>query len=464
MTRTVLLASICLLLQVTTWCHGQEKALQLGSHRELFADKHLIDKLSGDATLHLHKPEPQEVVLVTDKPWEGNTCAYYSIFRDGDKYRMYYRGSHYDTKKRRSAHPEVACYAESKDGIHWYRPELNLFSFNGSKKNNIVWDGIGTHCFTPFKDDNPDCAKDARYKAIARGRPRGKRGLYIFKSPDGIHWQQMSKDPVITQGAFDSQNLAFWDPERKLYVAYYRHFRDGKRDIMTCTSKDFIHWSKPVFLKISGAPRQHLYTNAVLPYPRAPHLKIGFPTRYLPAKQQVEPTFMISRDGLHFFRWNEPVIPRTAPKDRAGNRSNYMTWGLVKLPGKDKEYSVYATEAYYTGPSSRVRRFTYRVDGFVSVKAGSKGGELLTKPFTFDGKKLTVNVKTSGKGSLRVELLDADGKPIPGFTRKEAKPLTGDFIDQEVTFAGDLSKLAGKPIRARFVLKDADLYSLRFQP
>jgi hypothetical protein len=446
-----------------------ERPLALGSRLELLADDYLVGKLSGDAKLKLHEPKPHEVVLVTGEPWEGNTCAYYTIFQDGRKYRMYYRGSHWDTAKKRATHPEVTCYAESTDGIRWTKPNLGLYSFpssslgTSSKKNNIVWNGIGTHCFTPFIDTNPDCPADAKYKAISRGRPQAKKGLYVFQSADGIHWKLLSQQPVITIGAFDSQNLAFWDPVRKLYVAYYRNFRNGVRDIMTCTSKDFLHWSKPQYIKISGAPREHLYTNAVQPYPRAPHIKIGFPTRYLPKGSKVAPTFMLSRDGLNFHRWQQPVIPSTAPKDRDGNRSNYMTWGLLQLPGKPNEYSVYATEAYYTGPNSRVRRFTYRVDGFVSVHSGEKGGELVTKPLTFTGKSLVLNYATKGKGTLKVELQDASGKPISGFTASDCKPLTGDEIAGKVTFAGgDIGKLAGKPVRVRFVLQNADLYSLRF--
>jgi hypothetical protein len=455
-------ASLVIVLAVSP-AVAAEKPVAIGSRLELFADGYLIGKLSGDAKLKLHEPKPHEVVLVTGKPWEGNTCAYYTIFQEGKKYRMYYRGSHWDTAKKRATHLEVTCYAESSDGIHWTKPNLGLFEFNGSKKNNIVWNGIGTHCFTPFIDTNPDCPADAKYKAISRGRPRAKKGLYAFGSADGIHWKLMSKQPVITLGAFDSQNLAFWDPARKRYVAYYRNFRNGMRDIMTCTSNDFLHWSKPQYLKISGAPREHLYTNAVRPYPRAPHLKIGFPTRYLPQGSKVAPTFMLSRDGLNFHRWQRPVIPNTAPKDRDGNRSNYMTWGLLQLPGKPREYSVYATEAYYTGPDSRVRRFTYRVDGFVSVHSGEKGGELVTKPLTFTGQALVLNSAANRNGSLKVELQDAAGKPISGFTASDCKPLTGDEIAGKVTFAGgDVGKLAGKTVRLRFVLKNADLYSLRF--
>lgn len=370
-----------------------QEPIDIGSRLELLVDDFLIDKLGGGAKQKLQKPAPQEVVLVADRPWEGNTSAYFTVFADGDRYRMYYRGSHFDEKTKKETHREVTCYAESKDGIRWTKPDLGLFEFAGSKTNNIVWDGPGTHNFAPFKDANPRGAPDARYKALASG----KGGLLALKSADGIRWLRMSDQPVITKGAFDSQNLAFWDGHRGKYRDYHRAFR-GVRDIMTCTSEDFLHWTPPTFLDYPHALREHLYTNAVLPYERAPHIFLGFPTRFLPQTQQTEPTFMASRDGQTFHRWTEAVIPRTAPQDRDGNRSNYLAWGLVRLPARDNELSIYAKEAYYTGPGSRLRRFTYRVDGFVSVHAPAEGGELLTKPLRYQGDKLVLNFVTGPQG------------------------------------------------------------------
>jgi hypothetical protein len=449
--------------------------VRIGSRRELFVDDFLISSMTG-AELRLHKPEPRDVALVCDKPWEGNTSAYYALFRDDDRFRMVYRGSHFNEKTKGATHPEFTCCAESRDGVTWEKPELGLFEFKGSKRNNIIWTGPGTHNFAPFKDGNPDCAADARYKAMAGGTTtvngKSRECLNALKSADGVRWTLMS-NAVITAGAFDSQNLAFWDAVRGEYRAYWRIFSAGHTDergwepggyraIRTATSKDFIHWSNQADLKYVDSPSEHLYTNAVMPYVRAPHLFIGFPTRFQPKTEQVEPVFMTSRDGVLFRRWSEELIPITAPKDRGGNRSNYMTWGLLQLPGNDRELSVYATEAYYAGPGSRVRRFTFRTDGFVSVRAAAEG-TLITRLLTFAGSKLSLNV--ASRNCTRVELQDASGKALPGFAMDDCDPIVGDFIEHIVTWKSgpDLGKFAGQPVRLRFAMKDADLFSIRFQ-
>lgn len=431
--------------------------LAIGSRLELFMDDFLIAEMTGDVRQQLHQPTPGEVVLVTDKPWEGNTSAYYTLFQDGELYRMYYRGSHADEKTQRGTHPEVTCYAESRDGIHWTKPELGLVEYEGSKANNIILKGLGSHCFVAFKDENPDAPPEARYKGISRG----PQGLYVFQSADGIRWSLIKDQPVITKGAFDSQNLAFWDPFTKQYVDYHRAFIGGVRAIMTCTSDDFVNWTDPVPLQYGDAPPQHLYTNAIRPYPRAPHIRIGFPTRFLPNENaRVEPILMSSRDGVSFHRWDEAIIPPTAPKDRDGNRSNYMAHGLLMLPESDREYAVYGTEAYYSGPDSRLRRFTYRVDGFVSIRSAEAGGELRTKPLTFNGDSLVINFATQQGGSLRVHLESEAGE-----TLASSRPLSGDKISQVVEWqqGSDLKQFAAQPVRLRFEMKNADLYSLQFQ-
>jgi len=427
--------------------------VNIGNRLELFVDNHLVGKITGDVRQELLKPQPKDVVFVTNQPWEGNTSGYYTYFQDGNTYRMIYRGWQHDRQKKAS-HREVTCYAESKDGIHWTKPNLGLFEWAGSKKNNIVWLGSGSHNFTAFRDANPTTPAAARYKALGSGGG----GLLAFKSPDCKHWTRIQDKPVITRGAFDSQNLAFWDSDRREYRAYWRIFKNGVRAIRTATSKDFIKWENEADLSYTkGTPIEHLYTNAIQKYFRSPHLFIGFPTRYEAKSQQVEPIFMTSRNGTKFHRYAAAVVPRSAPKDRNHNRSNYMAWGMFQLPGKPKEISVYATENYYEPTPGRVRRFVYRVDGFVAVRGGSAGGTLTTKPLRYKGQKLLLNYVVRPTGALTVEALDIAGKVVG-----QSKPISGDAVDAVVQWQQNPTFKRGV-IQLRFRLKDADVFAIRFR-
>jgi len=444
-------------------------AISIGSRLELFVDDFLIEKMDG-LDLLLHHPVAREVAIVFDRPWEGNTSAYVTVFRDGDLCRMYYRASNYDLQSATYG-SEAVCYAESRDGIHWVRPELGLFSFNGSTKNNIVWQGPGAHNFAPFKDSNPACPADEKYKAVASERDK----LYAFKSGDGIRWSILQEEPILSGSPFDSLNLAFWDPVRGKYLEFHRDWRDGIRDIMTSSSPDFRTWAKPIWLDYGETPAEHLYTNSITPYFRAPHILIGFPMRFVPDRQVgwhkiagvSDGLFMSSRDGTRWKRWGEAFLRPGLQKERWVNRNNMIAWGILQtassLPGAPDEISIYSSEGYYV-EDCRMRRHTLRLDGFVSVHAGGQSGEMLTKPLVFRGERLVLNVSTSAAGKVLVELQDEDGVPVRGFALADCQEIYGDEIERTVEWKGrqDLSGLAGKTVRLRFLLKDADLYSLRF--
>lgn len=449
---TILAPTLLVLLTAGTSAFSSEP-IDIANRLELFVDDHLIDSIAGDARRQMLTPEPREVVFETGEAWEGNTSGYYTVFQDGDIYRMIYRGWQHDDQKK-AAHKETTCYAESKDGIHWTKPNLGLFEWNGSKENNIVWLGPGTHNFTAFHDTNPDTPSSSRYKAFGGGRG----GLLPLESPDCVHWKLIQAKPVITNGAFDSQNLAFWDSHRGEYRAYWRYFGSGVRSIRTATSKDFIHWDNEADLTYAaGTPTEHLYTNAIQKYFRAPHLFVGFPTRYEPKSQQVEPILMTSRDGRTFHRHADAVIPRTAPKDRNHNRSNYMVWGMFPLPGKPNEISVYGTENYYEPTPGRVRRFAYRTDGFVALRGGEKGGLVTTKPLKHNGRQLLLNYVVQPGGALVVSAINASGKLIG-----QSKPLKGSAVDGRVDWEQQ-PVLGSGIIQLRFELKHADVFSIRFE-
>ena len=397
------------------------------------------------------------------------------MFRGGDLIRMYYRGSHYDAENEEKG-SQVVCYAESRDGIEWVKPELGLVKYEGSKANNIVWDGKGAHNFTPFRDTNPDCPSDEQYKAM--GSHDG--ALYAFKSSDALHWSLLQKTPVITEGKFDSQNLAFWDGLRGCYVDFHRHFLEAEegrvRGIMTCTSTDFRTWTDPVWVEFPEAPLEQLYTNAVTPYYRAPHIYVGFPKRFVPGRTSAgheqsglsDGTFMTSRDGVHFKRWGEAFVRPGLQPERWHNRNSMTAWGILVtdnyLPSAPPELSIYSTEHYYQGAACKLRRFTVRPDGFVSVNAPLAGGELVTRPFLFGGGALHLNFSTSAAGGVRVEIQDEAGKALPGYALADSEEIFGDELDREVSWNArrNLDALAGTPVRLHFALADADLYSFQF--
>jgi hypothetical protein len=445
--------------------------INIGSRLEPFFDDFLIQSQTG-TRLCLQHPVSRDVAIVFDKPWEGNTSTYVTVFKDGDLFRMYYRGSNYDPATEKYSDQNV-CYAESRDGLRFEKPELGLFAYEGSKKNNIVWKGLGSHNFAPFKDANPACPPAESYKAVASDN---NSNLYAFKSPDGLHWSLLRPEPIITGSPFDSLNLAFWDTAEGRYLEFHRDLRNKVRDIMTGSSADFVNWTKPRWLDYGDAPVEHLYTNAITPYFRAPHILIGFPKRFMPDRKVgahklpgvSDGVFMSSRDGLHWKRWAEAFLRPGLQKERWVNRNNLIAWGIIEtesfFQGAPDEISLYSTEGYYV-KDCRMRRHTVRLDGFVSVHADAKGGEMVTKPLIFSGRELVINYSTSAAGSVKVEILDEQGKPIPGFSLEDATEIYGDDVEFVVPWkaGASLESLAGRPVRLRFVMKDADLYSVRFR-
>jgi len=500
-TSLVLGLLLCSASQVVAAKPGREDVPDIGSRRELMIDNFLVDRLKGRARMRLHNPVRREISLIHDADWEGNACNYYTVFYDPDyggsgRYRMYYHAWHIPSDGNQS-HPLRIAYAESNDGIHWKKPHLGLFEHDGSKKNNIVLasiNGMEAHDFSVFKDLNPRVKPEARYKAVGYGRKPS--GLYAFKSPDGIRWTPLNNSkPVMTGHAFDTQNIAFWDPGVGKYRSFIRDFDGDIRGIKTATSDDLVHWSKRDWLEYPGATVEQLYTNQVRPYYRAPHLLIGFPVRYvdrgwvpgtrrlpsLKLREQRSRTnkrygsavtdtiLMSSRDGRTFHRWNQAFLrPGLRTRHNWAYGDNYMAWQMVETDSLEddspRELSMYATESYFTGKTSRLRRYTLRIDGFVSLFAPREGGELITRPFRFRGDRLELNVATSAAGSVRVEIQDAAGKPIPGFELAESHEVFGDALQYPVEWksTSSVARLAGKPIRLRFVLREADVYALKF--
>lgn len=422
---------------------------ELGGRRELFVDDWLVEHLNG-AQLKLQEPQ-----LAPPMAEPADDLVYGTVIKDGDLFRLYTRdgrGAQHDGDE-----PEVTRYCESHDGIHWVKPKLGLCEIDGSKANNVILhEPPFCHNFSPFLDSRPGVPANERFKALAG---TVKSSLVAFLSGDGVHWRKLRSEPVITytkEYAFDSQNVSFWSESEQRYVCYFRHFLEGKlRSVCRTASPDFVTWSEPVPLK-PNFPGEHLYTTLTHPYFRAPHIYIALPTRFHPERgESTDILFMTARGDRPYDRtFREALIRPGLDPARWGNRSNYAALNVV--PTSPTEMSIYTTP---------FRRFVLRTDGFASVHAGADVAEMVTRPVRFSGRELVINYSTSAGGSLRVEIQDAEGQPLPGFALADCRNLVGDAIEQVVTWkkGRDVSSLTSKPVRLRFVMTDADLYALRFQ-
>ena len=523
--------------------------INIGNRLECFFDDFLIDKEKTTARLTLGHPQKCENVLKLDKPWEGDFCVYFNFFFDENYpgfdgknpngvYRMYYLGrrSNYKFSQFKKEDVEggvVVCYAESADGINWVRPSLGIFDWNGCTDNNIVLDKTihpDIDNFYVFRDDNPMCPIDERYKGIAAyDEPKGPNGelnefrLYSFLSPDGIHFRMGNM--ITNKGFFDSLNVTMWDGETKKYRCFARTLHkkgeapkgasgdvgawdktggaiksetnaaggkmpDVIRAIMTVESDDFKEWSEPHFIYYNDDEEIQMYTNNISQYFRAPHIYIGFPTRYIERKEWTENynelggfkvrkacveesgyvrfglaltdcAFMTSRDGVSFNRFPNAFLRPGAENDRNWVYGDgYMAYGIALLPPKEGEtqpqFSMYCCDNHGMGVPNNLYRYSIRVDGFASYHADGEE-VLVTKPFIFSGENLFVNFATSSRGGMYFTLTDEDGNSI------KSCETFGDSIERRVRFDGDVSLFSGKKVILKIEMSDADIYSMQFK-
>ncbi|MFC4871492.1 hypothetical protein [Negadavirga shengliensis] len=483
MRTTYIYRAILLLVLCLEASYGQvDPPIFIGDQRELFVDRFLIENLES-ARLKMHPPIDEGQVFYFDKPWEGAFSAYVTIIHDGEVFRAYYRGV--PTAGKDGNEAEVTCYAESRDGIEWHKPSLGIHEVNGVRDTNVILANAApiTHNFSPFLDKNPHAKGSEKFKALGG---TSQSGLVAFVSSDGLNWKKLKEEPVFTQGVFDSQNVAFWSEKEKMYVCYFRTWTEGGykgfRSVSRTTSKDFVHWTDPEPMGFGDKPYEHLYTQQTSPYFRAPHIYLAIGARFMPNRKvvsdeeaallNVNPKYyndcsdvvlMSSRGGSGYDReFMESFIRPGVGLQNWVSRSNYPALNVVQTGAH--ELSIYVNQDY-AQPTAHLRRYSLRLDGFASLSAGYEGGEMLTKSFIFKGESLELNFSTSAAGEVRIELTDVEGNALPGFSLEDAQPLIGNEISRKVYWNGssDVSALAGRPIKMRILLKDADLYAFRFQ-
>ncbi len=479
MTTLAAAIGVALLLAGSSSIAGAAGARPIGSEQVLLVDEAFVTEPAG-VRLALHPPRKTgERLLVSDRPWEDAMLNWFSVVQDGSKFRMWYEC--YDAAGWPTADDTSFCYAESADGIHWRKPDLGLCPYGGSTATNILFRQIGegparsrVHGSCVFVD--PSAPPAARYKAVSQGTFQGMAGRpYLvagMSSADGLAWSRLGQ-PICPVFA-DSQYSAFWDERLRQYVLYGRVAGRG-RAIGQAASERFDTF--PPLVKVlettnQDPPESDLYNPACL---RVGDLYLMCPSLYQHRTGTLDVRLAVSRDGVTW-TWPDrrtPLIPLGKPGE-FDSGSLYMAngCGLVGdeiwfyYSGSPLKHDEVELDKLADPRNRRVySRAVAKRDRLVSVTAGPSGGTFLTPPLEYRGACLEVTLATRPRGRLRVGLCDAEGRPLAGLRVEDCRPLTGRDRPQTVTWgrATSVGRWAGRAVRLRFELHDADLFAFRFR-
>ncbi|WP_157553247.1 hypothetical protein [Jiangella gansuensis] len=438
----------------------------LGQKQELFIDDYRID--TTDLERVVHPGDKSGPVVTPTEPWESNMVQLYgSAFYDPtyEKYRMWYSGINRGWR---------LLYAESDDGETWTKPDLGLVEYEGSTANNIVMNAAGGGGVV-YDPHDPD--PNRRYKLLTLVNP--PRTYQAFFSPDGLTWTPSPVNPALP--AADVVTVDY-DEENRLFIAMSKQ-PFGVRAFFLSTSTDFVNWTTPeLALAADDIDRQAAYDNGALeaqaygfPVVAYGNDYVGFPWIFEITGTDASGGFGGGADGpsdveiaasRDLLNWHRPDRTPVVELGPDGSWDDGMVFTASNINVSDTEVWTYYggwddTHGIPGGQrSAAIGKVTWRKDGWVSMRAGSQIGTLTTKELSVSGDSLYVNAELAAGGSLRAEILDAHGDPIPGFTVAESNPVTGDQLKAELTWDGaDFAAIGNQLIKIRFHLSDGHLYS-----
>ncbi len=481
---------------------------EIGDRAQLFIDPVLVRETSNVCfTQHPGVKHPESPLIKADQPWEGWRIELFgTVLYDEEErqFKMWYVNDQQGFFQKRYN----TCYATSKDGIHWEKPTVGTLQSLNGQPHAVV--GMYETC-NVFKDyEEPD--PNRRYKMIAYVS-EGPTGYRTLVSPDGLHWNVESQEPIAPNSDVIG---AFWDHYRKGYVAYPKigevsPLGHKRRVFDVIFSDDFRTWTEPQpafrpdLRDDEGSYARLVKLQSLLDRPVDPNLMrtefygmgfyrqesciIGFPwiftinnnARWGNQDGVQEIQLAVSRDGIS---WERPFRLPIIEMGEFGewDCSYHMTASRairvrdeIRLYYSGANYT-HGTPAVYrdkddngndtgrgTKYTSRIGLVTWKLDRFVSADGPQEGGTLTTIPFVFSGDRLVINALTRKEGAIVVELLDAAGNRLEGYSRSDV--FFGDELRHVVTFGGktDLSRLVDKAISLRFHLRNAELYSFAFR-
>ena len=454
---------------------------------ELVVDDHLIQEKQGLVRrYHPFRKHAGNPVLKPDRPWEGQVAYLLGTvlpFPDGQGYRIWYHTAKPDADPKEQYRN---LYAESRDGVHWTKPDLGIVQFRGSGENNIFLDRmreshIPLVIHTPW---DPDTEKEYKlvYYDYGRTDPRHRvSGYYGAWSSDGIHWSPIREEPLFADPG-DVGNFV-WDPHQGRYLGYAKIFVPNgghrRRAIGLTATTDFLHWP-PTQLVLAPdtvddrwvtADRQHtdFYGLSAFAYES---MYLGFLWVFRIDDGHNDGTIHVelvsSRDGMDWKR-EEGDRPPLLKLGAAGQWDDGMLHTPSQPLVEGDEIRLYygASDQTHVSPvaggwgNCAIGLATLRKDGFASLDAGEEAGSFTTRRLRRFAGPLRVNADAR-RGWVRLELLDSSGNVIPGFGKDQCDPVKDDGVDQVVRWQGrDRWPESARPAQLRFFLQNASLYSFR---
>jgi len=474
----VLIVTTFVLLEFgLSWSHGEAtKSLSdLTGDWQLFVDDYLVARKANVVrTYHPFEKHPENPIMVPDKPWMDHVVTAGVVLpnEDGKGYRMWH-GCWVTADVRKKLGGSPALYSTSKDGIHWEMPILGLVPWiDGSLENNFL--PTRAHpVHTPFNAD-----PKRRYTSMARGKGGGYSPSF---SADGIHWETPTDTSPLVGGS-DVGNFHH-DVGTGLYRGYVKVVRNvsglRRRCVALSATKDLRFWPPPElvmapddfddrWIEPDTIQRTHFYGCPVIAY-ETMYLGLLWIFRAEDDRGYFHgPAFcelVTSRDGEHWLREEGDRPPILANGPTPSWDQGMIFTSAVLVEGD-------TIKVYYTGSPDHHDVFPIhgavglamlRKDGFASLDSGTAVAQVMTKSLKNAAGPLHVNYdgsRTGIGGYLEVEVLDADARVIPGYSKQACDPLGGNSVDEVVTWGERTELPAGVgPIRLNFLMKNTSLYS-----
>jgi len=479
--KLVLLSAAVLVVNLSLssgWAED-ETASVLERNRYLLLDSRIVEKTeNAGLTLGEVQKYKGNPLFEEDKPWEKRFDNLYAnvLYDEEEKiYKCWYspfivddsaKGMTLAQRKEVDYDPprerEMAiCYATSKDGITWEKPELGLVEYEGTKATNILWRGIGeegehwegphgTGIFKDLRDPDPN----RRYKAFLKADI-----LSVAFSADGIRWGKAVTCPEA-DSAGDTHNNAFWAPTLGKYVGITREWgRPFGRQVARTSSADFINWEKCEIV-LEGLDAEHqTYAMPVFYYGG---VYLGLVAIFNTEADRTWTELTWSPDTV---KWNR-VLPGTPLIPNDGEEGDY-DWGCVYAAA----YPVFLDDEirlYYGGSDGKHGSWrngffclaTLRPDGFAGYTQiePDEPALLTTTPIVRRNGTLRVSADIEPDGFVKVKVLDERNKLLA-----ESKALKRSVTDAKITWQNGFSfSQREAAVRIQFEFKDATIYSFSF--